>query len=240
MTSDGSPKWGIISDKVHVVDAGVTVASLLANVTITYLADYLALAEYALVKRLTSSIEMPIGFVDGLTLPGGPLSAAADEHGTGEAGLIAVDSAYYRGLGAGLLELIDALKRHGLFDHTLIHYTGDFSRTPRDGMSDGAHGSDHGFDACVTSFYSGAIDGPVLVGNIALNPSSTYSAAYPGTWGLAAPIAELGAPPGPAHVASSIAAIMGIARHPWTAAVPLLKVDSGKVVPNVEQPRTVT
>jgi hypothetical protein len=139
----------------------------------------------------------------------------------------------------GLLAFIDALKANGLFSSTLIHFTGDFSRSPRDGASDSGYGSDHGFSACVTSLISGAIDRPLLVGNITASPLPGY-ASYPGTWGQAAPIADLGVAPGPGNVAATIAELMGIARHPWTSSVPLLKSESGKVQLAVEAPRTVT
>jgi hypothetical protein len=120
----------------------------------------------------------------------------------------------------------------------MLHFTGDFSRTPNDGVT--THGSDHGFDACATSLFSGNIKGPLLVGNILSAPTSDYAARYPGTWGQAAPITELGgAAPGPGHVASSIATLMGVPNQPWSTTPPLLTLQGGQAALAVEPPRTV-
>src|SRR5262249_49593923 len=71
VTSDGSGHFtiGATDSTAKTVPFGYAMASLVANATVTYLAEYFALAEYALVQGLTSSIELPIGFVDGLQMP---------------------------------------------------------------------------------------------------------------------------------------------------------------------------
>jgi hypothetical protein len=247
VTSDGTEAFqiGCTDGTARIIPAGFPLASVVANATVSFLAEYFALAEYALVQNLTSSIELPIGFVDGLQMPdpANPaqmvtFGAGADAHATGAGAALLIDTTFYRGVTAALLELMGTLTTKGLFDHTMLHFTGDFSRTPTDGAL--FHGSDHGFEACAASLFSGNIKGPLLVGNILSAPTANYGDHYPGTWGQAAPIAELGGQaPGPGHVASTIATLMGVANQPWTATPSLLKLQDGQAALAVEPPRTV-
>jgi hypothetical protein len=240
LVGDGTGRCGIActDSTTRTVPPGYRLADVVANATVTFLPEYFALAEYALVNGLSGSIELPIGFVDGLQLSAATFGANGDEHGTGALAALVIDAMYYRALAAALLELISTLEARGLFERTLIHFTGDFSRSPHDGVS--LHGSDHGFDACVTSLFAGAIQGPLLAGNVLGSAPQGY-AGYPGSWGLAAPIKELGPSgvPGPGNVAATIATLMGISKHPWTITPPLLTLDNGRARVAVESPRTV-
>jgi hypothetical protein len=240
VTADGTLRFGMPGTDgiTHQPDSGFNMATLFGSCTITYLAQYLALAEYTIVNGFSSSIELPIGFLDGLNMNGAGFGVGGDEHGMGAGSATIIDAMFYRGVSAGLLELITTLKAKGVFNKTMIHVTGDFARSPKDGVD--FHGSDHGYEACATSLFSGSITGPMLVGNI-LNTSSGAGpyALYPGTWGQAGTIKELGVPAGPGNVAASIANIMGVKNHPWTNTPPLLVMNSGKIVSAVESPRMV-
>ena len=68
VTSDGSGRFAIscTDSTTRTVASGQSLAQLVQACNITWLAEYFALAEYVLVNELSSSIELPIGFLDGL------------------------------------------------------------------------------------------------------------------------------------------------------------------------------
>jgi hypothetical protein len=76
----------------------------------------------------------------------------------------------------------------------VIHVASEFSRSAR---VDGS-GSDHAFEGAVTSVWSGAIQKPIVLGNIRQNASvsTARDPVYAGTWGGAAPV-TLGSTSGP-------------------------------------------
>src|SRR5690606_29840045 len=131
-----------------------------------------------------------------------------DSHGTGSMAQNHIFSSMYRGLSAGLLELIQVLKSNGLFEDSLIQIVGDFGRSPR---ADGS-GSDHGFNGMVSSLYSGAFSGGAkIIGNIRKDVSSLHvPTTYPGTWGERATTqinSKYGSQtikPSPLHLASTV------------------------------------
>lgn len=93
---------------------------------------------------------------------GARISNGSDEHGVSAPVSIYLNTAFYRGLTAGLLELISVLKAKNVFNDTLIHVAGDFGRSPRNNFT----GSDHGFNGTSIALISGTIDGPMVAGNI--------------------------------------------------------------------------
>jgi hypothetical protein len=205
------------------------------------LAEGLALAEYTLKKGLATSLDLWAGQVSKFTFKG--IGAVAtqletiphDAHFMGAYPSLFFSTAYYRGLAAGLLELIDQLKATNVggktvWSETVIQLMSDFGRSPR---SDGS-GSDHGYKQMVTSVFSGAFtNGPVVVGNIAQQGYGTGS-NYEGTVGLAAPISgynQSGAPT-PSAAASTVAAILRVPKNPYeNIAAPLVKLNGDQLVP---------
>jgi len=123
-------------------------------------------------------------------------------------------ASYYRGLMGGLLELVDYLKSNtgsdgkDLFSQTVIHITGDFTRSPRDDMA----GYDHGWNSQTTSIISGAVQAPSIVGNI----KKTGVGGYKGIWGIAEAMDFNGSKEvlSPRHVAAAIANILNVP-NPW-------------------------
>ncbi|MCK6597301.1 MAG: hypothetical protein L6Q37_02970 [Bdellovibrionaceae bacterium] len=150
----------------------------------------------------------------------------SDEHYGGAYASLMCQVLTYRGLSAGLLELVDVLKAStvdgkNLFDETVIHLTSDFNRSPR---RDGT-GSDHGYWAHHTSVISGAFsgNGPVVTGNILVKnagPRGTdnvTSGSSFGTWGAAAPV-RFGSEKETVmlkHVTASIAHLLRLEPNPW-------------------------
>jgi hypothetical protein len=201
------------------------------------LAEGLALAEYVFKEQLVSSLEIQVGSPTGLLVQGlgmpGPIytSITTDMHETGAIPATLIMNAYYRGLAAGMLELIDQLKAtnikgKNLWSETVIQVLSEFERAAR---SDGS-GSDHGYNQLITSVYSGAIqNGPYIVGNIS---RGGLGGAYEGTQGLAAAIEgyNQNGRPSPAMAASTVAAILRVAKNPFeNIAAPLVEIKNGQL-----------
>lgn len=207
------------------------------------LAQSLALAEFAFTRGLASAIEisnLEIKRIAGSFIAnssgsiGGPTAVTFDqvfdEHQTGVMPSIFLNACFYRALAAGLLELIDRLKERKLFGKTMIHLTSEFGRLPRNTGG----GSDHGFDSMVSSLITGALtSGPMVVGNIRRSGSGgQHPPVYSGTFGFRAPTLVAGQETmlNPAHVAATIAELMGYPSNPWdTQGTPLVKVKNGVV-----------
>lgn len=160
-----------------------------------------------------------------------------DPHFTGTYLTLLGHSLYFRAIAACLVELIDRLKAakvDGLrvFDETVVHLASEFDRNPR---VDGS-GSDHGFRGNVASIFSGAVDRPLVLGNIydALDLSTTV-----GTWGEGAPVRglknrvmELG------HVMSSLAALLRVP-SPTPNNRPVIAVKGNSTIPTIEKAELV-
>ncbi|MES3039134.1 MAG: hypothetical protein V4736_14600 [Bdellovibrionota bacterium] len=121
---------------------------------------------------------------------------------------------------ACMLELIDVLKSktrydgRNLWNETVIQFGGEFNRTAGwnpDDLSPGT-GTGHGPDSSVFSHWSGAIRGPIVVGNIINRNRGTYQAKVePGTIGAAAKIPELnGRVAGTGDMLNSLAALLRV------------------------------
>ena len=227
----------------------------LANVTCLGMASGFALAEYLLLKNLSSVVEIGLGFqLDGLLfrsafarstgtkredIVNSDYSLAMDMHEMGQFPSLYFSHALFRGVAGGILELSQKLRAtrsngKSLFDETVIHLTTEFERAPR---SDGT-GSDHGFNAGITSAFSGAIKrGPIVVGNVFNKPDRGPTMKFPwygyeGSWGLGAPMSTLnGLTPNPSHVAATIAALLRLPTNFWeNTARPLIVNDGDSYV----------
>jgi len=108
---------------------------------------------------------------------------------------------------------------------------GEFGRTP---LNTGI-GSDHGYLGSSSAIYSGVINGPIVLGNIYQNSTQPN---YSGSWGHAAPVAELGESLNLGHWASTIAFLLKTP-SPVTAAGSVLAMKGTDLMPVIEKARQV-
>ncbi|WII73696.1 DUF1501 domain-containing protein [Bdellovibrio sp. 22V] len=226
--------------RVHVADGnrGLKVSSdfdmrdALSTMTVPgALAEGLAMAEYVLKEGLVTSINMHIGDMPGVLLKEAGTgilaqhNAIIDMHETGAVPAVLLTTAYYRAIASGLLELIDQLKAAkvngvDLWSETVIQVISEFNRSAR---ANGT-GSDHGYNQMVSSVFSGAIKGPVVVGNIYRNG---HGGGYTGTQGIGAPIDGYNQKgmPSPTMAASTVAALLRVPKNPYeNLAAPLVEL----------------
>ncbi len=142
------------------------------------------------------------------------LLLSMDSHHTGSMVNFITCNHYYYAYATCLNELISSfkatkLKRGNLFDETVIQLTAEFERLPNYYHD----GSKHNELAHVSSFFSGIIKGPQVLGNIFTghqkydDPESRDL----GTVGFSAPVAELGNRPiGISNLSSSISKMLRV------------------------------
>jgi hypothetical protein len=172
---DGEYPLHLASDVRSVVSPSAAFSGLAAS---------FALTEYVLLKGLSSSVGFSVGGLSGLLHPvtlTGSFSVANDQHYVGAYPSLYFNVLQFRALGACLLELITQLKAANLFSDTVIRYGGEFVRNTKLDMS----GSDHGFSGAAYSHFCGAINGPVIIGNLTSNDSRLG-------WGKGGNVPELG------------------------------------------------
>ncbi|MFV8259743.1 twin-arginine translocation signal domain-containing protein [Bdellovibrio bacteriovorus] len=201
------------------------------------LAEGLALAEYVLKEGLVSTMNLQMGDPDSLMFKDASNGVTArhmaikDMHETGAIPGVLITTAYYRGLCAGMLELIEQLKKSkvngvDLWSETVIQVISEFNRTARTNGS----GSDHGFNQMVTSVFSGAIQrGPFVVGNIY---RAGHGGGYVGTQGRAAPIDGYNQKgmPSPTMAASTVTALLRVPKNPYeNLAEPLIRLNGDQL-----------
>ncbi len=214
------------------------------TVTIDRLASGMAVAEFMLTEGsdpigYTSSMDLVLG--SGIINTGfSQISKAGsiennfkgaminDAHNIGAISQIFIFSRYYRAIAACIYELTRALKAKtvglsdNLFNHTVIGLVGEFGRDPYDSGNNMGHGEAGG----TYSLFSGAIDRPMVVGDIKVNGGSGTQS----TWGAGAPIPGLSNQVlNPGHVHASIAKIMGLTPPVDTYPAFLYKDSSGKI-----------
>ncbi len=169
-------------------------------------------------------------------------SIGTDQHDVPGRAAVLLSTSYYRGLSAGLLELVNALKATPsasgatLFDDTVIQISGDFARSPKYSPTQTAtynlSGSDHGWQSQVTTLISGLIDKPMIVGNISANHGYTN---YRGLWGVGSAVNFNGSKEilSPRHVAAVISNMLG-GQNPWSSTHLPFRVVNGKLERMVE------
>ncbi len=143
------------------------------------MANAMAVAEFMIKENLSSA------FTFGL----GGLVANNDAHEVGSHLALLNFSRYYRAFSAALYEFIQQMKAistpHGnMFNQTAIAVTSEFNRNPR---SSGT-GADHGWRGANYTVFSGMVNQLTVLGNVRSDSSNNYL----GTWGLSAPMSELG------------------------------------------------
>ena len=205
----------------------------------TGFARILALYEYCLTRGITGVLGGEVGTTVAnikLIESGGTTlvnkSIGNDQHNTPPRLNVLGSAMMYRGMMGGLLELVDFLKTkqfngQDLFSQTVIHITGDFSRSPRTDKI----GYDHGWDAQVTSVISGAIiNGPIVVGNIKRSGRSGYN----GTWGIGEKVDFNGSKEvlSVRHVAAAVANLLN-APNPWIFTHKVWELQNNVLVPKI-------
>ncbi len=238
-TSSDKNFWGVQAQDVYLFGPDYDLRNGMANSFIAVYAEGLAMAEYLINENLAQSVEIMAGGITNFLAPRivdtkGVLSVSdpfnlvlnLDMHATGRYSNIYLYNSYYRGITAGLLELISKLKAKNTFKDTLIQFTSDFGRITRTGES----GSDHGFNQMITSAISGSFTGgPYVVGNVSRR---TGNPDYEGTQGLGAEIKDYNQKgrPTPLAPASTIATLLNVDHNPYgNLAAPLVKVKDGKL-----------
>lgn len=235
----------IDDDKKESVLQGDLRTLIQPDTSVSRLAETFAVAEYLVLGGYSTSVACGISSVDRvffeqvivgdnqatLRAVNGPTYHGFDEHVRGAALSLVFNSFLYRCLAACLYELISKLKERQLFGETVIQLGSEFSRSPKGGGS----GSDHGWMANVVSLFSGAIDQPLVLGNIRSNGSGGYA----GDWGVAAKVnvegqdSELGI----GHATSTIAHLLRV-KPPLPNNSSLVQEKArGGVVPVIEKGR---
>lgn len=228
---DGSVRF------IYNTKAIVTMPDIRAMITkstaITGMAYHFAMAEYILLNNLSSSVSISPSKMTNLTVDGSNHGMDFDEHDMGA--MITLQNNFYFNLAYSscLLELIDRLKAKGIFQDTIISTGGEFSRSAR---NDGS-GSDHGYSGGNTTFYSGAFNGPLVIGNI-YKSKSLSTLGDTGTWGYGAPVAELGKTIDLGNLASTTAFLLRTP-SPITASSSLLKTSGTSIVSTIEKAKQV-
>jgi hypothetical protein len=175
-----------------------------ANTRLPNMAEYFAFTEFMLTRNYTSSVSMPLSDFTGIKITdaNGRTNSTFDEHNSGKMVVLLLRSMYFRAFASCNLALIDSLTAAGMFNDTVINMAGEFNRNPRSNMT----GSDHGWQGASLSLVSGLITQPQVLGNV----RSQTSTNYPGTWGAGGNVAQLGKGLNLAHVASTIASLLGV------------------------------
>jgi hypothetical protein len=235
------------------IDPSFDLRSMLTNATMSAnLVRSFVLAEYCLTKQISGSLVLGAGdHLSNLSIKiEGEASARVttsfnDQHEIPFRVGTLVNTAFFRGFGAGLLELRNSLQAipsgaGNLFDDTVIHITGDFPRSPTYNPTNATTlaasygGTDHGWMGQTVTLISGAIEGPMIVGNI--TGTHAYSTSYKGLWGVGSDVDFNGTKEllSPRHVAAVVAHLLGGA-NPWSFTNLVYRLDSnGKLQPAVQ------
>ena len=200
-----------------------------SRTTVFGLAERFAVAEYAILNNLSRSIAIGIGGIgplirvrDNATVNG----MGNDKHDTGFFPHFYFSVLRSRAVYACVAELIRVLQQNDLFEDTLISRSGEFRRNVR---TDGT-GSDHGWRGKGRTFWCGAFNGPLSVGNLIEDNRMC--------WGAGGGIPELGGNQlDLARVMVTMAEFLRVPR-PFTAFNPVVTLGSNGLVSNIG--RTVT
>lgn len=191
-----------------------------SSLSVGGLAEGFAVAEYMLVQKYSSAVTIGFDYPTGMNyekpmLASGSTAGPAtvigngqwvnDEHFTGAATSLVVNSYLFQSVAACLYEFINQLKAAGIWDNTVIQIASEFSRTPKADAS----GADHGWMANLCTVMSGAIPGPIVVGNTTVD--TIYG--YGGSYGMAGTVNHLDGPTSQlliGNVASTVTSLLGV------------------------------
>lgn len=228
IATDGTNRFQLNGTVVNLGDIRTMITS---STGVYALAAHFAMAEYVLTNNLSFSISISPGSIYNISANGNQY-LGQDEHGTSGMISMILNSQMNLAYAGCLLELIDQLKAKNIFNETVITMGGEFGRSPR---KDGT-GSDHGYKGGAANIYCGALNGPLVLGNIYNNRSQDYDDG--GTWGLGAPVAELGKPLDLGHWASTLAFMLRVPSN-VTASNSLLANQGGGFIPLIEKAKQV-
>lgn len=159
-----------------VVNTPLDLRTMYTAATSLGFADKFALAELAITENISSAVSGRLLHFAGLSANGGTISERNDQHDSGSLTGLLNNTKMYFVLSACMAELINSLKVANLFNQTVVHLGGEFNRMPRPDLV----GSDHAPTAGSATIWSGMVQGPLVIGNIA---KDSPIATYPGTWG---------------------------------------------------------
>ena len=235
--------WNADSTRSMLAAENPDLRSLLtARTSIQNLASLCAVAEYMFIRGYSSAAALGMGYPTALNLqsnqPVGGSTAAwnpayqvydGDEHFTGTAVGVLINSFVYQSLAACLNELMSSYRAAGIWENTVIHVGSEFSRMPY--LS--GWGSYHAIDANLTTLFSGAIQGPLVLGNTRPNTDPSFLGSY----GSAAPVNGFdgdGIHLLMGHAASTIAGLLGVpSPAPNNLPVATLDASTGKIQPRI-------
>ncbi len=233
---DGAPTTASLANDFDVRNS-------ITDAVVNAYAEGLAMSEFLIREKLGNVMEIrmhDLGNVRGKLMVNGTAregmgNSAHDMHEVGAVSAVLWTTGIFRAYAAGILELAHQLKQvaapggSNLWKETVVQLSSDFGRSAR---SDGS-GSDHGFDQMVTSVISGAIDQPMVVGNIRSDKQAYNNPGYGGTQGYRAPIDGYngGVAPTPVTAAATVAEVLRVEHNPYSNSAPaLVKNQSGRVV----------
>lgn len=147
---------------------------------ISGLASQFAIAEFLFRHDLSRNIT--ISLTEGTSPTVSGISNKHDEHDQRDrqASLMSM-SAEFRAISAVIYEFSRAIES-SVWEDTVVQIGSEYDRLPHD-LS---YGTDHAADSNMLTFFSGAIQKPILIGNIKKN--GREDARYKGTWGAAATV----------------------------------------------------
>lgn len=211
------------------------------------MAEGFAIAEYIVTENLSSSLILVMNDIINLNLSslnyhtfedaavGNLQHLNFDSHETGSHASLYLYSQFYRAFAANLYEFIRVLKNKNLYKDSIIQLSSEFNRAARTA----GHGSDHGFNGSGTSFYSGMFEtgnGPLVIGNVKNNATG---GGYAGTWGVAAPVPELGNREiGIGNLMSTVTSLANY-ESPTKNDSPLVKILNGNLINLAGKPKNV-
>lgn len=223
-------------DGAYSVESGVVVSTpdlrdlISPTSSIQIMAEHFAVAEYVLLNNLSSSVSISPRQLILNAANAGVNAFNFDEHFAGKMTTLYLNSMYNRAFAACLLELIDQLQAGQIFNETVIDVGGEFNRS---GRTDG-FGSDHGWQGKSVALYSGAIQGPLILGNLRNDTDRNHQ----GTWGYGGVVSQLGTQLGLNHMAATIAYLLRTP-SPITSAQSLVTTQNGVIVPLIEKTKIV-
>ena len=200
-----------------------------AQTSVGNLATGFAFTEYVLKNQLSSSIAFGVGSI-------GPFiresdnaameSMGNDQHQSGVYPSTYFNILTHRAIATCLMELSDRLKAANMWNDTVVGISGEFNRNPKVDLT----GSDHGFTGKSLSLYSGAFNGPLVVGNIKNDDRLG--------WGAGGTVAQLGRQLNLVDTAVTIAHVIGVPA-PFTSTGPVVTLGSGGLISNIGTTKVV-
>lgn len=215
---------------VHPDTVPNTMAAGFAVVEYLLLGGYSSTVAVKMSEGINAKLENAVVITEGTSLGDMMDGWSFDEHPTGSLVSMVLNAFVFRSLAACLNELIAKLKDAKMFSETVIQVGSEFSRSP----NDNCNGSNHGWNAGVTSLFSGALKAPMVLGNT--NDSAVLEATHlPSAWGAAGNVLVDGAKRNLAvgHASNTVAHLLRVER-PMKNDSSLVTETSKGVEPNIE------